>query len=199
MKKLLLFVAAFPLFVSCSDDDNTVGTSFFNLAEGNMWVYRRYHSDAQGQNPTPSNQTDTIRIIGQEVIDGQSYYKLTHSNDIQTDYRRIDGQGHLVSEEGVVWHPGTDAQYTYTMPILSLGSSVYQLQSQYTVEFDDETYNVAPYVGYFTPSEGSSPPEGVGEIRAYQHGIGMVFRRCRYVYSQVYYEDRLEYYELNQD
>lgn len=198
MKRLLLFLAALPLTVSCSNDnDNDPQTPFFNLHEGNMWVYRRYLSDGQGQNPTPTNIVDTVRVVGQEVIDGQSYYKLSHSDSTWPEYLRIDDEGHLVNNQGYVWHPGTDAEYTYSSFFDPYGTNLYQLGDSYGVEIGDNSYMITPYIGYFTPSEGFSIPEGVGEIRAYQQGIGMIFDRCRYLASQAYYEERLEYYELN--
>lgn len=199
MKKLLLFVAAFPLFVSCSDQEPIENAPFFYLTEGNMWVYKRYVSDNNGQNPVPNGQTDTVRVVSQELIEGVSNYKLTHSLGDSVEYQRIDEQGHLVNPAGIVIHPGRDDEYTttndYTIEGEVLGTIDYSSDDDYTGTVEGHDYILYPFRGYFTPVQGNIP-EGIASISAYQPLIGMAFFRCRYLATQAYYEDRLVYYEL---
>jgi len=196
MKKFLVLVALLPLALSCSNDDSTPAP-FFNLAEGNMWIYRRYNSDGQGQNPMPTNEIDTVRIVGQEVIDGISYFKFTHTLDTPSYDLRVDAEGHLVNTVGHVVHPGTDTDYTATTFFDPYGTNTYALGQPDIVEIEGTAYNILPYEGYFKPSEGYNLPEGVGDIRAYTAGIGFVIQRSRYLSSLAYFEYRLEHFELN--
>ncbi len=199
MKRLLLFLAAMPLVVSCNNDDDAPDAPFFNLAEGNMWVYRRYRSDSQGQNPAPTSQIDTVRVVGQEIIDGLSYYKLEHTGPPATyspEYLRVNENGHLEGPGGIVMHPGTDANYTYTRYFEPYGKTDYKLGNKYDVEIEGITYSVLPYVGYFTAFQENAQPSGDGQIIAYQQGIGIITNKIRYLASPAYFEDRLIYYEV---
>ncbi|MES2486703.1 MAG: hypothetical protein V4581_12250 [Bacteroidota bacterium] len=200
MKKFLVLVALLPLALSCSnDDDATPETPFFNLAEGNMWVYRRYNPDQNGNATVPTNDIDTVRVVGQEVIEGETYFKLTHSYYIEEiDYLRIDTQGHLVAPGGYVYHPGTDLNYTYSRPFEPYGTFDYYFDDQeYTYNVMGQQYSIRGYVNYFTPHEGGQGYEGKGTLLAYQPGIGVVVNRNRFLSGPIYFEDRLEYYELN--
>ena len=75
MKKYVIFAALAATIVSCSDDDNNNGKNeeFFNLKEGNMWVYNRYHSDQNGENPKFSYLIDTLQVAGKKQVNGEEY------------------------------------------------------------------------------------------------------------------------------
>jgi len=64
MKKIFLFGAITAMLVSCNNDDNqNPNDEFFNLAEGNLWVYKRYNVNASG-GETFTGAIDSVRIIG---------------------------------------------------------------------------------------------------------------------------------------
>jgi hypothetical protein len=121
MKKYFAFLALSAMLVSCSDDDTQPvqqDEPFFNLTEGNYWIYKRY-----GVNDDISVETymgiDSVRVSGQELIEGNSYYKLEHWTPGNataeaylefTDYVRVNEQGRLVRPNGFVIHPGLIAR-----------------------------------------------------------------------------------------
>lgn len=201
MKKIFVFAAMMAVLISCSNDDNqNPDDEFFNLAEGNLWVYKHYNVNGYGIE-TFTGSIDSVRITGQEVIDGKTYYKFTHTNDFNSgqpaeELYRVDNNGHLVSPSGFVKHPGIDTAYQFTRPE-QLGSLLYQLQDAVTLIVEGQEYTAYPYEGYYTPDEPDGPTAGVGESVIYDPEVGVVAYRCRYLSGQGYKEDRLVYYELN--
>jgi len=194
MKKLFLLFAVTAGLVSCDDTEPMENSPFFYLTEGNMWVYKRYASDDNGQNLQFTGQNDTVRIAGPEVIDGVTYSRITHTLG-DDEYWRIDGK-HLVNSEGYVVHPGWDYDYTYTRQLPPFGTIDYASQDSYSGEVEGKKYVLYPFEGYFNPAEGESVPAGVGDVKTYMPGIGFVIKRSRYLSSAAYYEDRLIYHKL---
>ena len=202
MKKLFALLAITATFFSCHNDDDAPSQqqAFFNLAEGNLWVYKRYNVNPNGEQ-LQYMPTDTVKIIGQEVINGLSYYKLRHSDTsrhLEFEYLRVDEAGHLVNSSGFVKHPGADVGYTDTYNG-AYGETSYELREAVEQNIEGSNYTFVPYVGYFTPSaEFPNAAPGIGNVIGYQQGIGMVIEKCRYVCCENdYFEDRLVYYELN--
>ena len=209
MKKVLALLAFATVFVSCSDDDATSPPEipFFNLAEGSEWVYKRYHQDLQSGEYNFNGRVDSVKVTGQQQIGGQNYIVLNHRvytngifNEENNEYLRVNEDGHLVNSDGLVKHPGTDAEYEYTRPEVisaqAVGNVTYQLLPLQEIAVEGADYSVYPYSGYYTPS-GNAGPAGVGHVLNYQPGIGLILEKCRYVSAELYYEDRLVYYELN--
>lgn len=206
MKKMLVVLAGMAMVCSCSnDDDNNQEAEFFNLEEGNMWVYKRYNVNAEGVENT-SGITDTVRVVGQEVVDGETYFKLTHtkpfiSGEGTEELLHVDENGHLARLSGRVVHPGIDNAYRSTDSLsqgfFSYGVMDYQLYPNEDLMVEGTSYWVSPYIGYLTTPESEGPPEGIGAITSYTQGIGIVLKRIRFVSSLAYIEDRLVYYELN--
>lgn len=201
MKKMLVLLAGMAMVCSCSnDDDNNQEGEFFNLEEGNMWVYKNYTNGMEEGQETFRGM-DTVRVVGHEMIDGQTYHKVTHTNHYVSDnyseeLLRVNEQGHLVNPSGKVVHPGTDASYQFTQPV-SQGSMLYQLEGVADLTIEGQQYTVYPYEGYYTPTEPEGPPAGVGESINYDTQVGVALYRCRFISGPTYLESRLVYYELN--
>jgi len=193
MKKLFLLFAATAALVSCDDTEPMENSPFFQLNEGNMWVYKRYASDSQGENVHYTGQNDTVRTAGQVVIEGVTYFKFTHTLG-DDEFVRIDGK-HLVNSEGFVLHSGWDKEYTYSRDIGELGTVNYHWQNSYSGEVEGKPYVIYPYEGYFTPT-GSNIPAGIADLKTYMPGIGFLIKRSKYISSPAYFEDRLLYYKL---
>ena len=206
MKKLLGLAAILPLsFMSCSDDDSAPATEnepFFNLVVGNEWVYKRYHVSENGAEYYYG--IDTVRVTGQEVIGGETYFKIEHTDDsmlsqffVQTS--RINDEGHLVNTSENVLHPGFDSDYQATLPFLLYGEQIgildYSSQSSQVISVESNNYTVFPYVGHFTNTIGA--PEGEGTRYEYQQGIGLVRGKCRILNDLSYIDYRLVSYNLN--
>lgn len=203
-------MGAMSMLLSCSEDDEAtaVQEQFFNLEEGNLWVYKKYTtSGLDGNQLVYSNVIDTVRITGQEVIAGETYYKLNHkyynsgslSNEIDK-YLRVDSNGHLVNQNNIVIHPGTDFTYQFTDDIEHNGGVIgqvdYQLEEVVNMDVEGTAYSVYPFIGIFTPVY-EAPPAGVACFWHYQPGIGIIQERQRFLASEAYMEYRLVYYEVN--
>ena len=203
MKKSIILFLFSAIFMSCSsDDDNADRDNFFNLKEGNVWVYKRFHFDSEG-NPAQnmSGAIDTVRITGTHIIDGKKYFKVSHTmftgsnqSDERLEYQRVDSVGHLVNEGGRVIHPGKDLKYTSTTTD-QFGKLEYKMEPEKEISFEGKNYLVSPYVSYFTPVR-EDMIAGKGASLEYQEGIGLVVSHARYISSKIYFEDRLIYYEL---
>lgn len=80
---MFAFIAVSAMLISCSsDDDNENSPAFFNLAEGNLWVYKNYTVREDGTSSF-SGRIDSIRVTGEEIIDGITYTGLTISSILQ--------------------------------------------------------------------------------------------------------------------
>lgn len=198
MKKILSICAVALLFASCSNDDDNQ-EEFFNLKEGNLWVYKRYYINQDSQQEYLT-QIDTVKVTGQETIEGKVYFKLSHSNSIYNEFLRVDEKGHLVNERDVVIHPGTDMKYKYTYLQQSesetYGEMRFSLEGPKDINVEGNSYTVYPYVGFFD-SFNDNIPEGIGSYKYYQPGLGMVIDTDRYLSANAYIERRLVHYELH--
>jgi len=201
MKKLFALLAVTATFLSCHNDDDAPSQqqAFFNLAEGNLWVYKRYTINPNGEQ-LQNTPADTVKVIGQEVIDGLSYYKLRHTNityNFEFEYLRVDEAGRLVNQSGFVKHPGADVGYTYLYNG-AYGQVSYKLKEAVEQNIEGSNYRLYPYVGYYTPSaEYSNIVPGIGNIIGYQPGIGKVVEKSRFICCEdSFTEDRLVYYEI---
>jgi len=199
MKKLFALLAITAIASSCGNDDNQTSQNqeFFNLAEGNLWVYRRYDVTNGLERVHPGNSIDSVTVSGQEIIEGQSYYKLHHTVQSYNDeFVRTDNNGHLVNSDGSVLHPGSDTTFTYSITN-TYGTVSYRLEDRYNRTVEDNTYNLYPFVGYFIPVTGSDAPSGIGHTIDCVPGIGIVIRHERYINSADYFEYRLVSHRLN--
>lgn len=209
MKKVLALFALTTVFVSCSDDDSTPApseTPFFNLAEGNEWVYKRYYQDIQTGEYNFSGRIDSVKVTGQTEIEGHNYFVLNHRiynngsfNEENNEYLRINENGHLVTNSGLVKHPGNDLEYDYNRIFNLAGETIgevyYQNSGPVEISVEGSSYSVYTYSGYFTPY--GDYLEGIAHVMNYQPEIGLVTEKTRFLAVESYIEDRLVYYELN--
>ncbi|MGQ2985258.1 hypothetical protein [Flavobacterium sp.] len=209
MKKLIALVAITALMASCADDDtnNNGDEGFFALTEGNLWVYKLYSVSAEGIE-TSSGQIDSVRITGQQIVDGDTYFNFNHKiytgsgflTEERDELLRVNEQGHLITNHGIVIHPGMDTEYQYISEIshpVGGGSVIWQLEENINVTVEGNNYTVAPYTGYFTPVPIVNYPAGMACKTSYESGVGIVLEHRRLTNSMAYFEDRLIYYELN--
>jgi hypothetical protein len=196
MKKIVVFMAFAIVLSSCSNDDDKNKEEFFNLKVGNQWVYKRYSVNETQE--TYSGQTDTVKVVGTETLEGNEYFRLTHTNWIEgeEEFLRVDENGHLINSLGFVTHPGTDNEYTATFTE-SYGKFDYRLDPFYDIIVEGENYTISPYICYYTPTE-SLGLAGDSGLNGYETGLGFVIKKYRFVSSATnFVEYRLVSYELN--
>jgi hypothetical protein len=194
MKNLVAILAISATLFSCSNDNDSNNEQFFNLKEGNLWVYKEYQSDYEGLNPAFTGTVDSVRVTGTEVIDAKTYSVLQHSAGDYYEYVRVDENGHLVYNDGYVLHPGTDAAYTTTIT-KDYGTISYATGTEAEINVEGSSYTLAPYVGYI--SANNNIPSGIGNSVSYKEGVGIVVNRARFVAGLMYIEYRLASYQLN--
>lgn len=141
MKKIVAFLVIGAMLVSCSNDDNQKD-EFFNLAEGNVWVYKQYFGRSFEDPGTFTGMTDTVRVVGQRYVNGKKYYEITHSykayDEFVDTFLRVNEKGHLVNHNDQVIHPGIDKNYQFTQ-VFNLGK--YTLITQKNLKTTKATSN----------------------------------------------------------
>lgn len=206
MKKVFLFLAVSVITMSCSNDDDDVipQEPFFNLQEGNLWVYEQYGVNELENISGFMNRVDSVRVIGKELIGGESYFNVQHKVykyenliDEKTEYLRVDENGHLVNSQGWVKHPGIDTEYQTTR-ITSGVEIKYTLQQKNDVNVDGVVYDeVFSYLGYIDDLQPTAS-RGMAHEVLYIPSLGIVSEKYIFIGSTVgYLEDRLVYYEIN--
>jgi hypothetical protein len=117
MKRSIFFLAFLTLIFSCNSGDSSQPQSesennFYALTVGNLWEYRWYGIDNEG-NENPMDLHETISIVGMEEINDNLYYKFSRTitgnfngnygfvpeNGEHFEYYR-DSLGYLVNSEG---------------------------------------------------------------------------------------------------
>jgi hypothetical protein len=206
MKRILLLFSLGIIISSCSNNETDASEPFFNLSNGNLWVYKRYHS-ADNVNYTFSNQIDSVRVTGDTLIGGISFSKLQHKtynsgilNDETLETLRVNSAGHLVNQNNLVYHSGTDLQYQNVRDflvggIVNVGSIAEQLLEPFTTNIEGIDYFVYSYYGNFTPLDTSLPNSHI--FFQYKEGLGLVCQHCAAASGFSCFEDRLVYYEIN--
>lgn len=196
MKKIAAFLAIGAILVSCSNDDDNQKEKFFNLAEGNFWVYKQYFGRSFDDPGTFTGMTDTVRVVGQRYVNGKKYYEMTHSykayNEFIDTFLRVNEKGHLVNPNDLVIHPGIDKNYQFTEVFNGSGYVDYQLSNVKDVTIDDQNYLVYPYIGNLTNGKGVVSDK----FRSYdyQKGLGFVMKHRKE--NDIYMEERLVYYQV---
>src|SRR5690606_9122482 len=113
MRKIILFFLI-GVTISCSNDaEFSEEISFFNLENGNLWVYQRFNS-FDNVNFEATTRIDSVRIVGDTMIAGLNYAIRRHQvNNYPTvdEYIRVNEDGHLVSASGDVINPGIDMDF----------------------------------------------------------------------------------------
>lgn len=196
MKKIVAFLAIGAMLMSCSNDDDNQKDEFFNLAEGNVWVYKRYYGKSFDDPGTFTGLTDTVRVVGQRYVNGKKYYEITHSNKTYDEFvdtfLRVNEKGHLVNHNDQVIHPGIDKNYQFTEVSNGGGYVDYQLSNVKDIDIDGQNYIVYPYIGDFKYDQGVVS----GKFRSYdyQEGLGFVVKHRKE--NEIYFEERLVYSQV---
>ena len=114
LKTLLLPIAILIVLSGCKDElpNNPAppippAPNYYPFTVGNYWIYDVYHVvDSTGEEDQLS-YSDTISVIAEEEINGNSYFVieqdswLTQNNRKDTVYLR-DSSSYIVNEEGVI-------------------------------------------------------------------------------------------------
>ncbi|NUY82579.1 hypothetical protein HUK80_16870 [Flavobacterium sp. MAH-1] len=218
MKKYVFGLAFWLAFVSvsCSSDDSNSQTEdpFFNINVGSKWVYRNYYSWNDTPQAFAEGALDTVAITGTQVVQGLTFAVKTvrqGGNTIRETLVRVNNQGHLVEiwpsdtletvteTTGLVLHPGTDSNYSYTYPAIlvsDIGDIVNQLVPPATITVENNDYFAYFFQGTFTPNvEG---PEFFTKTFGdhYAPGIGMIKSVNKAISGTGTYERRLISYDL---
>ena len=206
MKNIFFLLLTLVSLTSCSTDSNSEENSFFNLKNGNLWVYKRYVS-SNNVNYTNSNIIDSVRVVGDTLIDNVSYSKLVHKKyqsgnfySQEKECLRVDANGRLVNQNGLIYHPGTEIGFYNTRTIYyggteNIGTMGEQLLEPSTTNIEGVDYFVYTYLGNFTPLDPAIPSNYI--FYQYKEGLGLVCQHCAAVSGTSYYEDRLVSYDLN--
>lgn len=207
MKKIIFLLLAAVALTSCSTDSNSEDNNFFNLRQGNLWVYKRYVSN-DNMSYTPTTRIDSVRITGDTLINSNHYAKFVHriynSNVLSETYKeclRVDSNSHLIDNNGYVYHAGTDIGYSHNRSVkvgpeeTIVGWIGEELLEPFTTNIEGVDYFVYSYYGNFYPADPALPTNYI--FYEYAKGIGMVNQRCAAISGSASTEDRLIYYDLN--
>lgn len=206
MKYIICFLLTSLLLTSCSSDSDA-DPEFFNLQNGNLWVYRMYQSN-DGVDFTATSSIDTVRVIGDSIISGLNYSKVKHmvynsgafSYDM-LELLRVDSAGHLVNQNNLVYHAGDDMEfhsvrdYYIAGGAALVGSVEEHLLPPLTTNIEGTDYFVYPYYGTFTPLDTTWQVKNF--FSQYKEGVGFVCQRSVALAGNSCREDRLVYYDLN--
>lgn len=206
MKYIICFLLTSLLLTSCSSENDSDPNNFFNLNEGNLWVYKNYYSN-DNLNYTYTNQIDSVRVTGDTLISGISFSKLQHKvyatgilNWKWIEILRVNSEGHLVNQNNIVRHPGTDSASHSVRDILAggivnIGSLSEQLQDPFTTNVEGTDYFVYSYYGIYIPIDSIFPNSYT--FSQYVEGLGLVSQHIPAANGYSCTEERLVYYELN--
>lgn len=217
MKKIFLIPIFTFLLMSCSNNNDSEvttqpTTSFFNIENGNKWVYKRYSYNTNGGiiNYQFSNVVDSVFVVGDTVINSNILKKIfrysyndNYLTELKKSYVRIDDNDHLVNSENLILHPGFDDDYQYVHDYYSefditlyMGTATYQNQGAFNEVVEGETYFIYNYQGDFIGNTSNSIPNNTINFK-YAEQIGEVLQKCPFVSGNGGIEYRLVYYELN--
>lgn len=216
------FLAVLILLSSCtrteSIEDETPETPFFNLKVGNEWVYKTYDRQDFTSELKPNGEVDSVKIVSTVTLNGKNYFKVENINrrppnyspnrTVSYNYWRVNDKGHLVSlssyhfDQGnssdaveYVKHSGNDNDYSYTDNSY-YGDIIYKLYPKTNVIINNQTYEVIPYNGQFTPK--SQFPNMIPKMQEnnYKAGVGLVKSICHTFDGTYNFEQHLESYSM---
>jgi hypothetical protein len=133
MKKILALTILSLAVLSCKKDKITPepipSNSYTHVTTtGSYWVYEWYDVDSTG-NETPSNVSwkDTIRIVGDTVINGEvfQHYKGKQFNQFM-DYFQRDSSGYVIRPDGKISY-----SYMGVPKLLNMHNDGYMNQNAY--------------------------------------------------------------------
>ena len=127
MKKLVLFLFVITILYSCNKNENesdpvvipqSSDYTIFNA--GSYWVYDWYKIDTLG-NETPMNKTDSIYVVGDTIINGNTYRlnKGTMFGGNQYNFIIRDSNNYIVNQQGNILFSATNFSDTLYSDSLS--------------------------------------------------------------------------------
>lgn len=222
---LFAFLAVLFLLSSCtrteSIEEEITETSFFNLKVGNEWAYKTYDRIDFTSDLKFNGRIDSLKIVGEVTLNNKSYSKVRHikrnvnapgssyeNPPAYYEYWRVNDKGHLLNlsatnfdqgnssdEVEEVKHAGRDIDFSH-IDKSYYGDVVYKLYPKTNVTVNNQTHEVIPYNGQFTPN--SQFPNIIPKIQEnnYKAGLGLVKTICHSFEGTYNYEEHLESYSL---
>ena len=225
-KNFFLFLSLLFIIISCTrNDENAVDettnqTSFFNLKVGNKWVYKTFSRPDFTSEFIFNGKIDSLEIVGEVSLNNKNYSKIKHiqrninapnnntENSEYYEYWRVNENGHLLKLSSYyfdlgndikakVVHPGKDNSYAYNdLSFENEGTMIYKLYPKTIITVENQSYEVSPYNGQFTPNvENSGLLPKLTEYN-YKENVGLVKSVCHSLYGTSNYEERLVSYDL---
>lgn len=220
---LFAFLGILFLLSSCTrtesiEEEVVAETPFFNLKVGNQWVYKTYDRPDFTSELKFKGETDSLKILSEVSLNGKKYFKVENINTRSSNYSptrtvsysywRVNDKGHLVSLSSLffdqgnssdaveyVKHSGSDTDFSYTDKTY-YGDVVYKLYPKKNVTVNNQTHEVIPYNGQFTPK--SQFPNMIPKVQEndYKAGVGLVKSICHTFDGTYNFEQHLESYTL---
>lgn len=208
MKKALFVFAVVALIASCKKDksipyDNDTpppqNTNFTPMTIGSYWVYE--YSSTDTNNITTINGTDTVRVVQDSIINGNTYrmFKGNLSYACSTCYFfRRDSSGYLVNQNGRIMFSATNFTDTLyidtTQPLLYTAN--YKMIADTSITVPAGTFSTYDYRGhvYITNPNPIPNPRITGNF--YANSIGIVKSRYVFVGGTDYLEAKLLSYYI---
>ena len=152
----LLIALIFSIFTCKKDSPQDIlppippsAPNYFPFTIGNYWIYDHYKVNDTTGVEEQLNAADTIRIIGEKIINDKTYYVfeqreywLNNNAEMDTVYYR-DSSGYIVDLEGTITFSSVD--FNNIIRVDSLGFEMYF--SEYSVS--DTTENITVPAGTF--------------------------------------------------
>ncbi len=221
--KALLSLTFFLTLISCDKDKDediitqtpiNLDTNFFNLKEGNTWVYKKYESDySDTENLVFKGSIDTVFIEKELYLNGIKFYKqrtkqyknssYTKTPNEYVDFLRINESGHLLRSYAENYqnlneyliHPGNDFDtWNYPaifQPVGNFGNVNYYLKPLQEITIEDKNYKTYPFMGEFTPFDETKLKKVTGFGEYFQENLGCIKRIVKRISNLLTQEYRL--------
>ena len=205
--KLICSLLLLTLIFSCNPDDedpfpvecNPAATSYYNFNTGTYWIYQWYQVDTLGNETIMENNIDTLRNVGDTLINGQTYVKQrgNYLSSQVNDYFKRDSAGYLVNERGDILFSATNFVdilnfQNYGDPDMPLFTGTFKMESDVlnTVETPAGSFECLNFQGSFEGTTSNLSwdnrttdayfAEGIGEVQSgtfYASSPGDLIRR----------------------
>lgn len=201
MKKVMFACGVISiLFVACkkkeleiqAENQNQDTTYEFPTSEGSYWIYQWSEVDSTGVE-TALNQYDSLFVIGDSVINGNTYavYRSVNFSGFENIYLQRDSSGFIVDNHGNVSFTYMDFDVIYSQgsePGLWDYYSQY-LSGPFTISLPIGTFQTIA-AEHFIYSQNGSPINSCGDMEQsfktyYASGVGQVLQET--AFSSSYY------------
>lgn len=219
MKKTVLLLALpLTMIISCSKEKldpvsssgSSASASFIPLKVGNYWVYETYEIDTLG-NEKLTTQYDSVTVIKDTLINGQTYFKVqssgaTAASLFRGSYLRNDSHTilsyNLVDQKddtlfSLFNHGSIIKTRTFSSPPIEL-----LMETWVHVTPKEITTNAGSFRCYneetlFSPTQQNYPWYPRSNHRTYSNKVGIITDQYNFFSSPNLYEKRLVRFHLN--